>query len=169
MGWKFHKRWASRGYASAAAFPNRSGWVRETFRARCFFIALGATVMPANAYSRPTSELISSGQLQINISISPRYNVEAVTAANVADTQFGLRSGGFCLTTNASAMALPVMIVRMPIDWSERGDQGRHKPPRAEPATIVVTPCEPEGERANTATPFLANLGLRELVLVTPE
>lgn len=126
-------------------------------------------LIPANAANAslgtgPTS----SGTVEISISVAPRYKLLVEEASGAGAIQEG-QSGRLCLTTNSSALSLPVMLVR---PSTRRPDPSKAEPRHDRPADGWATKIRSCGPGQDHSAPLDLDAMERSaspLVLVRPD
>lgn len=126
-------------------------------------------LMPANAANAgPGTGPTSSGTVEISISVAPRYKLLAEEASGAGAIQEG-QSGRVCLTTNSSALSLPVMLVR---PFRRRPEPSKAEPGHDWPADGSATEIRSCGPGQDHSAPLDLDPMERsasQLVLVRPD
>lgn len=86
-------------------------------------LAVAAAMTPAIAHSSKPAASVSSGSVQISVSIAPKYRL-TVTAPSPSPIRPAVHSDRVCLGTNASVPSMPVNLVRSLSKWIDVGREG---------------------------------------------
>ena len=79
---------------------------------RVIFLAVAAALLPAAANPDSAVSSVSSGSVEISVSVAPRYKILAVNARDATSAQPVTYSDLLCLATNSSTPTMPVKLVR---------------------------------------------------------
>ena len=140
---------------------------------KAVLLAAATLLLPAAANAGPAVGSVSSGSVEISVSVAPRYKV-APEAAVVAHFRPAVHSGRYCLATNLPAPTMPVVLV-----WSSSRRPGS---PEAEAVLVPgqyteiepeaaagVRPCGLVEDDSTSHAPGQAGRPAGRLLLVRPE
>lgn len=141
--------------------PNHSGGPRA------LFLAGAAAMLPAAANSSPAAGSVSSGRVEISVSVGPRYQVLADDRVGV---RRGVHSGRPCLATNSSAPVMPVTLVRRPASRPDPRKPNSGENMQLEARTVAgIGRCGPMDDKAVWRAVNPADRTAGQLWLVYPE
>lgn len=133
-------------------------------------LAVAAAMVPAIAQASKTARSVSSGSVQISVSVAPRYKVLAVDAPSLAGVRPERHSDRLCLVTNSSMPTMPVKLVRPSAQWLDVGQAGLG----AHEQIAVQKPrgawlCSLIDDRSTSGSPNLEDRAGGRWLLVRPE
>jgi len=134
---------------------------------RTRFLAAAAALLPAAAHASPAAESVSSGRLEISVSVGSRYKV---VAADTVGARLGVHSGRLCLATNSSAPVMPVRLVRWPASRPDPRKPGSGENAQLAHGTAAgIGRCGPMDDKAVWHAVKPADRTAAQLWLVYPE
>lgn len=133
-------------------------------------LAVAAAMIPAIAHSSPAARSVSSGSVQISVSVAPRYKVLAVEAPDAARDRPERYFDRLCLATNSSVPPMPVMLVRPSTHRLDVGEAGLDEDGQlADGTSTGVWRCSLMNDRSASEAPNPADRAPGRWLLVRSE